>query len=48
MITINAQIKLDVNDLTKEFWESDNETKAGFFNENKLKEDDWHNGEALV
>lgn len=48
MIKIEKEIELNGEELAREFWEQDCEQQADFFNKNKLQENQWHDGRALM
>lgn len=48
MIKIEKEIDLSGEELAKEFWDSNAEQQAEFFNKNKLQEDNWNHGRAIV
>lgn len=48
MIKIEKEIKLNGEELAREFWEQDCEQQAGFFNQNKFIIDNWNNGRAIL
>ena len=48
LIKIEKEIELNGEDLAREFWEKDCYEQAEFFNQNKLKEDEWNHGYALL
>lgn len=48
MIKIEKEIELNGEDLAREFGEKNCYEQAEFFNQNKLKEDEWNHGYALL
>ena len=48
LIKIEKEIELNGEELAREFWEQDCGEQAKFFNQNKLKEDEWNHGYALL
>ena len=48
MIRITKAISLSGEEIAEEFLEKDCEEQANFFNKNKLKDNDWNNGRALI
>ena len=48
LIVIKKEIELNGEDLAREFWEKDCYEQAEFFNQNKLKENEWNHGYALL
>ena len=48
MIRITKAISLSGEEIAEEFWEKNCEEQANFFNKNKLKDNDWNHGRALI
>lgn len=48
MIRITKAISLSGEEIAEEFLEKDCEEQANFFNKNKLKDNDWNHGRALI
>jgi hypothetical protein len=48
MIRIIKAISLSGEEIAEEFWEKNCEEQANFFNKNKLKDNDWNHGRALI
>lgn len=48
MIRIIKTISLSGEEIAEEFWEKNCEEQANFFNKNKLKDNDWNHGRALI
>lgn len=48
MIRITKAISLSGEEIAEEFWEKNCEEQANFFNKNKLKDNDWNHGMALI
>lgn len=48
MIRITKAINLSGEEIAEEFWEKNCEEQANFFNKNKLKDNDWNHGRALI
>ena len=48
LIKIEKEIELNGEDLAREFLEKDCYEQAEFFNQNKLKENEWNHGYALL
>lgn len=48
MIRITKTISLSGEEMAEEFWEKNCEEQANFFNKNKLKDNDWNHGRALI
>lgn len=48
MIRITKEISLSGEEIAEEFWEKNCEEQANFFNKNKLKDNDWNHGMALI
>lgn len=48
MIRVEKEIDLNGEELAKEFWEKDCMQQAEFFNKNKLQENQWDQGYAIL
>lgn len=48
MIKIEKEIKLNGEELAKEFCESNAENQADFFNKNEFQKDNWNKGRAIM
>lgn len=48
MIKIEKEINLSGEDLAREFWDKNCYEQAEFFNKNKLRENNWNQGCAIL